>query len=224
MKKERNLDILANFNILYIEDEVSLLHQTTTVLEDFVKEIYPCKDAKSAYEIIKSRAVDAIISDILLENTTGIEFLRTLREEGFETPIIFTTAYTDTKYLLEAIKLKAEGYMVKPINIKELLNHLYDLLLTKIQDKEIEKNENIIKTVAAITDTKAVEMVKFIINNLDENSVFNHSYSDIMDNIDVSKPTIIKLFKQLGDLEILVKLQNSKYQFKKENLANVDLL
>ena len=77
--------------------------------------------------------------------------------------------------------------------------------------------------VALVTDTKAVEVIKFIINNLDENLVFNHTYNDIMDNIDVSKPTIIKLFKQLGDLEVLVKLQNAKYQLNPSKLNNVEI-
>ena len=95
--------------------------------------------------------------------------------------------------------------------------------MPKIKDKEIDKNKNIIRMVALVTDTKAVEVIKFIINNLDENLVFNHTYNDIMDNIDVSKPTIIKLFKQLGDLEVLVKLQNAKYQFNPSKLNNVEI-
>lgn len=221
--KKRNLDILSNFDILYIEDETHLLHQTTTVLEDFVRNLYPCPSLKKAYEVLKNKNIDAIISDILLEEATGIELLRNLRKEDNDTPMIFTTAYTDTKYLLEAIKFGANNYLVKPINIKELLNSLYDVLLPKIKDKEIDKNKNIIRMVALVTDTKAVEVIKFIINNLDENLVFNHTYNDIMDNIDVSKPTIIKLFKQLGDLEVLVKLQNAKYQFNPSKLNNVEI-
>lgn len=221
--KKINLDVLTRFNVLYLEDEISILKQTTTVLEDFVGTIYPCQTTDEAKEILKTKKVDVIISDILLQDSTGIEFITELRQNENMLPVIFTTAYTDTKYLLEAIKLKAEGYITKPINIKELLNQLYETLLPRIKDSEIEKNESIIKTVAAVTDTKAVEMIKFIISNLDKDNIFNHTYADIMDNIDVSKPTVIKLFKQLSDLEILIKIQNSKYKFNPEKLTNLEI-
>lgn len=222
--KKINLDVLTHFNVLYLEDEANLLRQTTTVLEDFVGEIYPCSNIAQAKETLSNKNVHIIISDILLENSTGIEFLAQLREEGCTLPIIFTTAYADTKYLLEAIKLKAEGYIIKPINIKELLNLLYETLLSKIKDKELEKSECIIKTVAAVTGTKAVEIIKFIVSNLDNENIFNHTYSDIMENIEVSKPTVIKLFKQLSDFGILVKIQNSKYKFNPEKLENMEIL
>ena len=78
---KRNLDILSNFDILYIEDETHLLHQTTTVLEDFVRNLYPCQNLKKAYEVLENKNVDAIISDILLEEATGIELLKNLRKE-----------------------------------------------------------------------------------------------------------------------------------------------
>lgn len=221
--KERNLDALSKISVLYLEDEETLLKQTTSVLEDFVKTIYPCKDINAATEVILNKKVDVIISDILLENGLGIEFLKKIRTEGYQTPFIFTTAYTDTKYMLEAIKFSANGYIVKPINVKDLLNMIYDVIIPILKEDEYKKNEYIIKAVAAVTDTKAVEVIKFIVNNLNEDMIFNYPHSVIMENIDVSKPTVIKLFKQLADLEILVKLQNSKYEFRPQNLKNLEI-
>lgn len=216
-KKDYNL--LGNFCILYIEDEIDLLKHTTSIIEDFVKIVYPVQTTSDALKIIKTKKVDVIVSDIMLKNENGIEFLKKLKEEfNIEIPAILTTAFTDTEYLLDAIKLKVENYIVKPINVKELLNSLHDVLLPKIQSKEIEASYNIIKTISAVTDSKQVEVIKFIIKNLDENNILNYSYSEIMDIIDISKPTLIKLFKQLSDLSILVKIQNKKYQFNESHL------
>jgi YesN/AraC family two-component response regulator len=132
-----------------------------------------------------------------------------------------TTAHTDTNYLLEAIKLKVENYIVKPINIKELLNSLHDVLLPVVQEKEIRKNENVIKTISAITDSKQVDIVKYIINNLDVDNQFIASYSDIMEKFSISKPTLIKLFKELAQKEILVKTQHKTYRFNESALENI---
>ncbi len=219
--QNKDLNILQQFNILYLEDDVNLLKHTNDVLEDFVNNIYAVKTSKEALDILMNKKVDIIISDILLENENGIDFLKHIKEKNINLPTILTTAHTDTKYLLEAIKLKVENYIVKPINIKELLNTLHDVLLPIVQQKEIQRNINVIKTISAITDSKQVDIIKFIINNLNNENQFTASYSDIMDEISISKPTLIKLFKELAEKNILVKVQHKTYRFNEAALDNL---
>lgn len=214
----KNLDILKNINILYLEDDENLLKHTSDILEDFVSNIYGVKNTIDAMKILLEKKVDVIISDILLENENGINFLKYIKNKDIQIPAILTTAHTDTNYLIESIKLKVENYLLKPINIDELLNSLYDVILPKIQEKEIKKNSNIIKTIGAITDSKQVEIIKYIFNNLDENNNFFGSYSEIMEQFSISKPTLIKLFKDLADKNILIKIAHKTYQFDEKSL------
>ena len=214
----KNLDILKNINILYLEDDENLLKHTSDILEDFVSNIYGVKNTIDAMKILLEKKVDVIISDILLENENGIYFLKYIKSKDILIPAILTTAHTDTNYLIESIKLKVENYLLKPINIDELLNSLYDVILPKIQEKEIKKNSNIIKTIGAITDSKQVEIIKYIFNNLDENNNFFGSYSEIMEQFSISKPTLIKLFKDLADKNILIKISHKTYQFDEKSL------
>lgn len=214
----KNLEILKDFNILYLEDDESLLKHTKDALEDFVANIYGVKTTVEAMKILLEKRVDVIISDIQLENENGINFLKYIKSKNINIPSILTTAHTDTNYLIEAIKLKVENYLIKPINIDELLNSLYDVILPKIQEKEIKKNSNIIKTIGAITDSKQVEIIKYIFNNLDEKQQFYASYSEIMDKFSISKPTLIKLFKDLADKNILIKIAHKTYQFDEKSL------
>ena len=214
----KNLDILKNINILYLEDDENLLKHTSDILEDFVANIYGVKNTIDAMKILLEKKVDVIISDILLENENGINFLKYIKSKDLLIPAILTTAHTDTNYLIESIKLKVENYLLKPINIDELLNSLYDVILPKMQEKEIKKNSNIIKTIGAITDSKQVEIIKYIFNNLDENNNFFGSYSEIMEQFSISKPTLIKLFKDLADKNILIKISHKTYQFDEKSL------
>lgn len=214
----KNLDILKNINILYLEDDENLLKHTSDILEDFVANIYGVKNTIDAMKILLEKKVDVIISDILLENENGINFLKYIKSKDILIPAILTTAHTDTNYLIESIKLKVENYLLKPINIDELLNSLYDVILPKMQEKEIKKNSNIIKTIGAITDSKQVEIIKYIFNNLDENNNFFGSYSEIMEQFSISKPTLIKLFKDLADKNILIKISHKTYQFDEKSL------
>jgi DNA-binding NtrC family response regulator len=216
----KNLNILQNFNILYLEDDKNLRLHTKDVLEDFVNNIYAVGTSNEAFNVILNNKIDVIISDILLENENGIDFLQFLQEEkNIHIPAILTTAHTDTKYLIDAIKLKVENYIIKPINIKELLNTLHDILLPVIQQKQIAKTNNIIKTISAVTDSKQVEVVNYIFNNLNNDNLLITSYSEIMEKISISKPTLIKLFKELAEKKILVKTQHKTYRFDEKALS-----
>ena len=219
---ERNLNILSSFNVLYLEDDKSLLTHTKDILDDFVGKVYAVNTSKEALEVLETKQVDVIISDILLENENGIDFLRDIKEEkDLDIPTILTTAHTDTKYLLDAIKLKVENYIVKPINIKELLNTLHDILFPIIQTHEIKKHSNVIKMISAVTDSKQVDVLKYIISNLDENNHLIASYGDIMEEISISKPTLIKLFKTLAEKKILVKVAHKTYSLDEEALDSI---
>uniref|UniRef100_UPI004047B313 response regulator n=1 Tax=Aliarcobacter sp. TaxID=2321116 RepID=UPI004047B313 len=217
----KDLNILHNFNILYLEDDESLLKHTKDILEDFVNNIYAVKTISEALDILLHKKVDVIISDILLKDENGIDFLKHIKNKNIHTPTILTTAHTDTQYLLDAIRLKVENYIVKPINIKELLNSLHDILLPIVQQKEIQRNNNVIKTISAITDGKQVAIIKYIINSLDNENLFIASYTDIMDSFSISKPTLIKLFKELAEKNILVKVQHKTYRFNEQALDNI---
>ena len=217
----KDLNILHNFNVLYLEDDENLLKHTKDILEDFVNNIYAVKTSNEAMDILLHKKVDVIICDILLKDENGIDFLKHIKSKNINIPTILTTAHTDTQYLLDAIKLKIEDYIIKPINIKELLNSLHDILLPMVQQKEIQKNNNLIRTISAITDGKQVSIIKFIINNLDNENLFIASYTEIMESFAISKPTLIKLFKELAEKNILVKVQHKTYRFNEQALESL---
>jgi DNA-binding NtrC family response regulator len=214
--------LLGQFNVLYIEDELSIFKHTSDVLSDFVKRVYGALNANEAYNIIENENIDAIISDIIIKNRNTLAFLKHLRFElGIKTPIIITSVFNDANTTLDAVKLNAESYIVKPIKIKELLDCLYDALLPKIQQQEIKNFHEIIRTVMTTTDNKQIETILFIIKNLDENNILNYSYEDIANYIHANKSAIARIFRQLSNNNILVKIKNKKYFFDKDKLHRI---
>ena len=75
----KDLNILHNFNILYLEDDENLLKHTRDILEDFVNNIYAVKTISEALDILLNKKVDVIISDILLKDENGIDFLKHIK-------------------------------------------------------------------------------------------------------------------------------------------------
>lgn len=211
-----DLNALKDLEVLYVEDEQDVLTQTKLILDDFVKEVHTAANGEDALEIVKNKPIDIIVTDILMPKMNGIEMLKKLNEEcEKEIPAIITTAHTETEYLLDAISLKVDGYILKPINIKDLINAIYKTMLPIIQKRELDGCSSVVESLSALVGGKKIEILKYIINNLDEENVFYGSYQDIMDNLNVSKPTVVNMFKNMIGSGVLEKIKNKIYRFKR---------
>ncbi len=208
--------------ILYVEDEITVQNQTKMILNDFVKEVIVANDGQEGLEIALSRDIDLIITDIIMPNMNGIEMLKKLRfEHKKDIPSIIITAFAESEYLLDAIKLRVEGFIMKPINVRELIDTTYRILLPIVQKKELEDCSFIVEGLAALIGGKKIEILQYIMRNLDKENIFHGSYQDIMDNVGVSKPTVVGMFKQLIQAGILEKLKNKMYKLKNKQLVGI---
>lgn len=120
------LTTLQTLCILYVEDEKRIREDMITTLKLLCKEIYPFESADTALQGYHELQPDIIFSDISLGETSGLEFAKKIRETDKKIPIILLSAHTDTKYLLEATKLKLVAYLTKPITFEELKNTLLE--------------------------------------------------------------------------------------------------
>ena len=121
MQKNPNFNnILKNLNILYIEDEENIRVNIKKVLLLLCENVFDVPSTEEAKIILKEQRIDIVISDINLPDSNGISFVKELRKTDKTIPVILLSAYTDTKYLLEATKLKLVDYLTKPIDFKTL--------------------------------------------------------------------------------------------------------
>ncbi len=214
-----DLNSLKNLELLYVEDDADVMNQTKLILDDFVKKVHVASNGEEGLQIALKENIDIIVADINMPKMNGIEMIKSLKDgSDKDIPAIITTAHTDTEYLIDAINLKVDGYIIKPINIKDLINSIYTVMLPILQKKEIEGCAHVVESLAALVGGKKIEILKFIINNLDEEHIFYGSYQDIMEALDVSKPTVVNMFKQLIGAGILEKIKNKVYKFKRQDL------
>ena len=205
--------------ILYVEDEKAVRDQTHMILKDFVKEMYVASNGEEGLRIALEKEVDVIVTDILMPGMNGIEMLKKLKNEyNKNIPAIITTAFTETEYLIDAISLKVDGFIMKPINVRDLISHIYSVMLPKMHNKEMQGCSFIVEGLATLIGGKKIEILKYIINHLDENKIYNGSYQDIIDSIGVSKPTVVHMFQQLIKVGILEKIKNKQYRFRNTKL------
>jgi len=112
---------LEELKILLVDDEIDFV---TTLSERLSIRNYNVKIATSSVEampLIYSYSPHLIILDIRMPEMNGLEFLRLIKKINPTTEVIMLTAYGDVKYVEEAMKEGALEYIIKPIDIKELI-------------------------------------------------------------------------------------------------------
>ncbi|MBR1664236.1 MAG: response regulator transcription factor [Ruminococcus sp.] len=107
--------------ILVVEDDSELNGSVCRYLQLNGFEAVGCPDAQSAYNEMYGTEFDMIISDIMMPKVDGFEFAETVRGLNKEIPIIFMTAKDDMNSKQRGYKLGIDDYLVKPINLEELI-------------------------------------------------------------------------------------------------------
>lgn len=115
---------LTAFNVLYAEDEDGIRNNIYEILKHLFKEATHAKNASEAYKKYLEHTPDLIITDIKMENETGIDLIKKIRKSDSKIRIIITSAYTDLDYLLQATELHLIKYIVKPITQDKLMEAL----------------------------------------------------------------------------------------------------
>ncbi len=118
--------LLRNISILYVEDDYDTREEMTKILLEVSDNITVATSGSEALEYYYEKTPQIIISDIAMPNLNGIEFIRKVRNENIQVPIILLTAHADVDYLLPAANLNIQSYIVKPINIKQLKEVLFN--------------------------------------------------------------------------------------------------
>jgi len=127
-------DALKEISLLYVEDDETIREQIAHFLQRKVGQLWVANDGQQGLEIFMDKQPDIVLSDILMPVMDGLEMVRAIKEKSPETPVIFSTAFNDAAYLLEAIKLRVDNYVLKPVDLDELsgaLQRSASLLLAK---------------------------------------------------------------------------------------------
>jgi DNA-binding response OmpR family regulator len=116
------------FKILVVEDNKELNHAVCSYLVQNGYEATGCLEANDAYEKMYGNLFDLIISDIMMPGIDGFEFAETVRKLNQEIPILFMTARDDFASKQRGFRAGIDDYMVKPIDLNELILRIGALL------------------------------------------------------------------------------------------------
>lgn len=114
--------------ILVVEDDEKLNRIVCTYLNDSGFQAKGCLGAQEAYDEMYNQLYDLIISDIMMPGIDGFEFARTVRKVNQRIPILFMSARDDLPSKQKGFQLGIDDYMVKPVDLDELVLRVRALL------------------------------------------------------------------------------------------------
>lgn len=135
---------LKDISILYLEDEAIIRDELVEILGDEVRELYVGANGKEGLELYEKHRPDIIITDIRMPLMDGLSMSRSILDRDPNIPIIISSAFNDTEYLMKAIQLGIQYYLLKPVNLAELFKTLDNAALRVLQARRLKESEKLL--------------------------------------------------------------------------------
>src|SRR5256712_4440132 len=124
--------------VLIADDEESIRHVLTELLEERGYEVRAVTDGEDAMRELFARDYDALVTDVRMPKMNGLDLVRAAQTASPETTIIVMSAYGSHDLAIEAMKAGAYDYLGKPFRPDEVL-----LVLRKAEERERLRRENL---------------------------------------------------------------------------------
>jgi DNA-binding NtrC family response regulator len=114
------------FSVLLVDDEVEFLETLVKRLARRKLDVTGVTNAEDAIRILKERPVDVIVLDVKMPGMDGLEALRQIKATSPDVEVIMLTGHANMEAAIQGMELGAFDYLMKPMDIDELLYKLQD--------------------------------------------------------------------------------------------------
>lgn len=114
------------FNILLVDDEEDFLDTLGNRLKNRSLEVRCAQSGEEALDVLEDYPADVVLLDVRMPGIGGIETLKRIKQTRPLIEVIIHTAYASTQTAIQVMDLGAFDYLVKPVDIDDLLYRLHD--------------------------------------------------------------------------------------------------
>lgn len=128
-----------DLNVLYMEDEGMIRQQMEDILKNLFKSVTTAPNGQIGVDLFMKNQYDIVITDIQMPVKNGLEAAKEIKAVSPHTPIVVTTAYSDSNLFLTSIELGIDRYILKPISVPNLFGSLQAVAEALINKKKAEE-------------------------------------------------------------------------------------
>lgn len=133
-------EYLRLLSVLHVEDDAITRLDLASLLEGRVGRLLTAGDGCTALELCVKEQPDIVITDIRLPQLSGLELIEVIRSEETDTQVIVTSAYNDADYLLRAIELGVNRYLLKPFEPAMVIDALDKAAESLVMRRQAEES------------------------------------------------------------------------------------
>jgi len=162
-------------HILLVEDDESLQLLIEKLLKNNNYIVSKANNIDEAQKLVKLFIFDLIILDVMLPDSTGLEFYKNSIKDRINTPVIFLSALSDVDDRISGLELGADDYIGKPFDSRELILKIkkniskkqpLDVVnLGENPEFDLKKEQLLHKSVKVNLSSNEVKILKLLINN-----------------------------------------------------------
>ncbi len=130
-----------DISVLFVEDEDVLRAIYERILNKFVKTLFVAENGKEGLEKYKEHQPDLIITDIQMPVMDGLEMIEHIRSTDQNVRLVILSAYGETGYFMDAIKIGVNSFLLKPVETKKLIALVEDLAKGILLERELIEQE-----------------------------------------------------------------------------------
>jgi DNA-binding response OmpR family regulator len=112
------------FEVLVVDDDGSLLEVVALVLEEKGYHVVKAISGEIALEVLKSKNFDLVITDLCMGKVDGMAVLKEAKKLNVDTVVMIMTGNNDISFAIQALRNRADDYLLKPFGISELLTRV----------------------------------------------------------------------------------------------------
>ncbi|ADI85874.1 response regulator [Geobacter sulfurreducens] len=214
-----NVDALKTMQVVCVDDEQEALEQMHLALNSFCKTTVCVSSTEKALLIIDELRPDIVLTDVRMPGASGLDLLEAVKKKHPSIAVIIVSAHSESEYLLDAIRLKADGYLLKPLNLYEMLELLSSIATQKTMKKELD-HKNFLLSLLNSIGGKRVQIIEYIISHLDDDLMFHGTYDEVAEALSASKPTVVNAFQILMENNVLTRVKNGVYKMNTSIIGN----
>lgn len=131
--------LAQKYTLLYVEDDKLLRELGLEFFSELFKKVVVAENGKEALSLYQNESFDLVITDIMMPKMNGIDFSREVIRRNKKQKIIVVSAYNETEYFIELIKIGISGFIQKPLTKIHVFDVLFDICKELDEERDINR-------------------------------------------------------------------------------------
>ncbi len=145
-----------NLTLLYVEDNADAREMSQMIFQNLFDTIIIAEDGEKGFKKFQNNKIDIVITDINMPKLNGLDMCRKIRELDNDIPLVILSAHNEENFFIESIEIGINGYLLKPIDLEQLLKLLSQITQKYQYKNEAEKNLNLLQTYQRATNLSSI--------------------------------------------------------------------